>query len=124
MMAIQKKVLVVDDDVFLSKILSSSIVSKGFQVENAYSGQEALDKIKKGHFDLILLDLMLPDKNGFEVLEKMKARKDKTPVVVLSNLAQKKDIDEAMAFGPKRYFVKIDTSIDEISEFADQLLNH
>jgi DNA-binding response OmpR family regulator len=119
-----KKILIAEDDVFLNKILSHSIKDHGFDVETASDGVEALDKLKKDHFDLILLDLMMPKKDGFSVLTELRAAKNKIQAVVLSNLSQKSDIDEAMSLGVKKYFVKVDTSISEVVNFIAKTLTH
>lgn len=111
----KKKILIVEDDQFLHKILAMKIKQGGFNVVSAYDGEGALEKMKEGP-DLILLDLILPQMSGFEVLEEMKLDPNlkKIPVVVLSNLGQEEDVTRAQEFGAQDYLVKANFSIDEV----------
>ena len=108
------KILIAEDDQFLSKVLGTILGDEGFAVEKAFNGEEAIQKIKKDGYKLILLDLIMPKKTGFEVLEEMKKAKIKTPVLVFSNLSQPEDRKEALRLGAKDYFVKSNMSVDEV----------
>lgn len=109
------KILIAEDDPFLNKVMRSTLKDEGFLIETAQNGEEAIHKIKEGAYDVILLDLIMPIKTGFEVLEEVKAKKSKTPILVFSNLSQPADRQEALALGAKEYFVKSDMSIDEVA---------
>lgn len=108
------KILIAEDDPFLSKVMNSTLKDEGFDVDLAHDGGEALEKIAKNKYALILLDLIMPVKNGFEVLGELKTKKSKIPVLVFSNLSQDQDKKEVMSLGAKEYYVKSDISIDEV----------
>ncbi|HAH04011.1 TPA: response regulator [Candidatus Komeilibacteria bacterium] len=104
----QRKILIVEDDGFLIQMYAAKLEMEGFKVVAAVDGEKALRMVKKEEPDLILLDLLLPKKDGFEVLAELKkdqAVKD-IPVVVLSNLGQKEDINRCLALGAKDYLIK------------------
>jgi len=106
MAEVKKKILIVEDDLALSDLLSDKLKSEYFDVTTASDGQQAVDTIIGKTFDLILLDLTMPWFDGFHVLEDMKAKQVKTPVVIMSNLASPDDINKAKALGAVDYFVK------------------
>ena len=110
------KVLLIEDDLFLSKILSSKFKKEGFLIELALDGEEGLKKIKSFMPDIILLDLIMPKKNGFEVLEEIKLN-DKIkniPVIILSNLGQDSDISKGKELGAVDYLIKANFSLKEV----------
>ncbi len=113
-MAKQHKILIAEDDPFLIKVMGTILEDEGFIVERAENGVEAIKKVADDGFSLILLDLVMPKKNGFEVLEEAKKKKVKAPILVFSNLSQPDDKEEALKLGAKDYFVKSDMSIDEV----------
>jgi len=118
------KILVVEDDFFLIKVLQTKLVNEGYQVEIAADGVLALETLKRFTPDLILLDLVMPRKDGFEVLEDISHDKklSKIPVIVLTNLGQESDVERVKVYGVKDYFVKSDISIDEVVEKARKVL--
>ncbi|MBU1037022.1 response regulator [Patescibacteria group bacterium] len=102
------KILIVEDDGFLLQMYVAKLELEGYQIIVATDGEKGMRVIKKEHPDLILLDLLLPKKDGFKVLEEMKndsAIKD-IPVLVLTNLGQKEDIERCFALGAKDYLIK------------------
>ena len=112
------KVLLVEDDPFLSSLLKNRLQKEGLEVTLAKDGEEALNSLKSGKPDLILLDLILPKKSGFEVMEEMRAdpqmQFQELPIIIISNLGQPEDISRGQALGAIEYFVKAKTSIDEL----------
>ncbi|MBI1975552.1 MAG: response regulator [Candidatus Vogelbacteria bacterium] len=109
-------VLVIEDDTFLRELLVEKLKTEGFIVEGATDGKESSSILEKSVPDLIILDLILPDINGFEILEKIK-KEPKTaeiPVIVLTNLDQKEDIDRAMSSGAIDFMIKANFSLSEI----------
>ena len=104
----KKKVLLVEDDSFLADIYLTSLEKSGIKTIHAKDGNEALLKIEKGGFDLLLLDLLLPKIDGFEILEKIKNNPatQKIPVVVLSNLMDTEKIKKVKSLGAKEYLLK------------------
>ena len=114
------KVLLVEDDPFLSSLLKNRLQKEGLEVTLARDGEEALNSLKSGKPDLILLDLILPKKSGFEVMEEMRSdpqmQFQELPIIIISNLGQPEDISRGQALGAIEYFVKAKTSIDELVE--------
>lgn len=100
------KILIIEDDNFLLEMLAKTSIAEGLDIEIAVNGEEGLEKIESGKFDLILLDLVLPKMHGFEVLTKLKEDNNPTPVIVLSNLFDQESIDKATALGAKDYIIK------------------
>lgn len=109
-------VLVVEDDTFLRELLVEKLSSEGFKVLSATDGKECQTILEKQLPHLIILDLILPDINGFEILEQIKKapRTQAIPVIVLSNLDQKEDIDRAMSGGAIDFMIKANFSLSEI----------
>lgn len=110
------EVLIVEDDVFLRKILATKFDKEGFDVRAAANGEEALNMIEDKVPSLILLDLIMPKVSGFDVLNEIRAD-DKTkdlPVVVLSNLGQEEDRERVMKLGALCFLSKADNSINHI----------
>ena len=112
------KILIVEDEKALSEVLSDEFESHDFKVEVAEDGEEALEKVKSFGPDLILLDLLLPKKDGFEVLETIKAdqKLKAIPVIILSNLGQDEEIKRGLLLGAKDYFVKTQHPLKEVVE--------
>ncbi len=112
----RKKILIVEDDQFLSKMLGKMLEAHGYEAVFAINGKEGLMKASKGEVDLILLDIMLPDIDGFDLLETIK-RDDKIkkiPVIIISNLGQSDDIQQGKKMGAIDYLVKSDLSLEEV----------
>ena len=114
----QSKVLVIEDDQRINKVYTVKLSVEGIKVATAIDGEEGLRKVYSELPDLIILDLMLPKKSGFEILKEIKAdsRVKHIPVLILSNLAQEKEIDEGMALGADGYIVKSNISIQQVVE--------
>lgn len=112
--------MIVEDDEHISKVYEIKIAKEGFATSLAVDGEEAVAKITAEKPDLILLDLMLPKKDGFGVLEEIKKNPElvNIPVIILSNLGQKSDQDRALALGANEYLVKVDYSIQEVIDKA------
>jgi len=110
------KILVVEDDKFLRELLVRKLYSEGFTVESAIDATGAFDILKRFTPSIILLDLILPGIDGFEILSRIK--KDDAlaavPVIILSNLGQKEDIERAMSLGAIDFMVKANFTLDEI----------
>jgi len=120
-----KKDLIIEDDKFLRELLGKKLSSLSYNPILAIDGEEGLEKIKKEKPDVVLLDLMLPGMNGFEVLEK--AKKDPTisniPVIILSNLGQSEDIEKGLRLGAKDFLVKAHFTPQEIVNKLQLVLN-
>jgi two-component system alkaline phosphatase synthesis response regulator PhoP len=109
-------VLVIEDDKFLQKILLTKLSKEGFDVQGASDGEEGLKMAIAGKPTIVLLDLILPKVNGFEVLTEMKTnpKVKNVPVIVLSNLSQDEDKKRADDLGAIDFMVKADLSINDV----------
>lgn len=119
-----KKILIVEDDRFLRELMARKLREGGFEVIEAGDGEEGLKKIKETKPDLVLLDLILPSIDGFEVLSRKKEDPEieKIPVIVLSNLGQREDIEKGLALGAIDYMVKAHFTPSEIIEKVKNIL--
>ncbi|MDO8260433.1 MAG: response regulator [Candidatus Magasanikbacteria bacterium] len=120
--AVKKRVLIVEDERPMARALEIKLNNSGFEAKVASDGQYALDMLAVEKFDIILLDLVTPRKDGFDVLEELKNRGDKTPVIISSNLSQPEDIDRAKKLGARDYFVKSNTPISKVVEHVADVL--
>lgn len=111
-----KKILVAEDDTFLASAYRVKLAKAGFEPIIARDGNEALEAVKKELPDCILLDLVMPVKDGFSVLEALKKdeKTKKIPVIVASNLGQKEDMDRAMSLGASAFVIKSNMSLEEL----------
>ncbi len=116
-------ILVVEDDYFLRNLLLHKIEQEKLPFDTAVNGSEALEKIKAKIPAVIILDLVLPDTDGFEVLEKIKKQPDtkNIPVIVVSNLGQKDEIERCLKLGANDYLIKANFTpkeiVDKIREY-------
>lgn len=113
-----KKILFIEDEPALQKALGDFLAGAGFEVLAAYDGATGLELAKKEAPDLILLDLILPKKNGFDVLLDLKrdAATSVVPVIVLTNLESAEDIDRVLEAGAVAYLVKTNYRLEEVLE--------
>jgi DNA-binding response OmpR family regulator len=111
-----KKILLIEDDKFLRELMNKKLLTLGFDVVSAADGESGLVMIKETKPDVVLLDLILPGINGFEVLEKAKQDPEiaNIPIVILSNLGQGEDIEKGLALGAKDFLVKAHFTPQEI----------
>ncbi|MFA6407515.1 MAG: response regulator [Candidatus Paceibacterota bacterium] len=110
------RILIVEDEQALAKVLEEKLIKSGFEVKIAGDGEAALYAAGVFKPEMILLDLILPKKDGFEVLKELKASPTLAtiPVIVLSNLGEDENLKKAFALGAKDYFVKSQHPINEI----------
>lgn len=120
----KKKILLVEDDRFLSEMYAKKLTESGFNVEVAYEGREGSNKIKEFAPDLILLDIVLPKMDGFEILQKIK--KDESLknilVIVLTNLGQKEEVERGLGLGANDYIIKAHFTPTEVVAKVKRLL--
>ncbi len=109
-----KKILIVEDEKPIRQALELKLSKAGFSITPVSNGKDAISKVSKQKFDLILLDLMMPEMNGYEVLAQLKNLNIKTPVIILSNLGQEEDIKKAKEYGAEDYCIKSNTPISSI----------
>lgn len=119
-----KKILIIEDEKDLADVLGEKLARHGYQVIYAREGEEGLAKIKKDKPDLVLLDILMPKKNGLEVLQTMnKEGLMSVPVMVISNSGQPVEIEEVLKLGAKDYLVKTEFDPDEVIAKVAKLLN-
>ena len=121
-----KKILFIEDEESLQRAMGSMLEQKKMQILKALNGEDGLNIAKKETPDLILLDLILPKKNGFEVLGELKkdpATKD-IPIIVLTNLEGSSDIERALALGATTYLVKANYALEDIMMKIESVLEH
>jgi DNA-binding response OmpR family regulator len=118
----KKKILIIEDEKPLAKALELKLNNNGYQAITVFNGEEALSLLKKEKFDLMLLDLVMPKMDGFGVLKKLQAMKNKTPVIILSNLSQEEDAKKTMELGAVDYFIKSDTPLAQVVESIKKYL--
>lgn len=111
-------ILLIEDDEFIRSLLGDKFRSAGYEVKEARDGKEGLEKLKQEKPDVVLLDLLMPVMDGFEVLKTIRQDKElaSLPVIVLSNVDQKTDLDRAMALGATDYLIKVYNTPEEIVE--------
>jgi len=119
-----KRILLAEDDRFLRRAAEAALKRAGFTVLAAADGEEALRMARAEKPDLVLLDLIMPKLQGFEVLKALKADPGTAtiPVVVLSNLGQDGDVQRALEGGAVAYLVKANLSLDELVSRARETL--
>lgn len=112
----KRSILIVDDDKFLLDMYALKFNERGFQVLTALSSEDALISLKEHKPDVILLDIVMPGMDGFELLKKVKEEHitDNSLTIVLSNLGQESDIDRAKQIGANGYIVKASATPGEI----------
>jgi DNA-binding response OmpR family regulator len=120
------KILLVEDDPFLREICGKKLAKEGYAVYEAIDGLLALEIVKKVLPQIVLLDVILPNMDGFDVLKKIRADEQKevatVPIIMLSNLGQEDDIKRAMAAGANDYLVKAHFTTDEIADRVKTVL--
>ena len=111
-------ILVIEDDKFLRELMVQKLIREGFNISEAVDGEEGLRKIKEEKPVLVLLDLILPGMDGFEVLSRMKQDQEisQTPVIILSNLGQREDVERGLKLGATDYLIKAHFTPGEIIE--------
>ena len=118
------KILLVEDDKVLSEMYSARLESEGYDFKHAINGKEAIRVIHEWKPDLILLDIMMPEMNGLEVLHYLKSepKTEEIPVFILTALSQSKDREAGLAAGADDYIVKSDLMPKEIIEKVNDIL--
>jgi DNA-binding response OmpR family regulator len=119
------KILIVEDDKFLRELIAKKLKNEGFDVVEAVDGEEGLKKIKEERPDLVLLDLILPGIDGFEVLARVKEDPNlaQIPVIILSNLGQREEVERGLKLGARDYLIKAHFTPGEIVEKIKNILS-
>jgi DNA-binding response OmpR family regulator len=120
-----KEILLVEDDPFLLDIYTTKLNDYGFSVETASDGREGLKKLKEKKFELLILDIVLPNVDGWEVLKEIskdeELKKD-LKIFILSNLGQKEEVERGFKMGIVKYFIKAHYTPTEVAEEIKKVL--
>ncbi len=110
------QVLIVEDDEFLAKMMARMLEAEGIACALASTGKEGLRRARQTKPRLIILDVILPDLDGFALLSKLKSdpATRHTPILIVSNLGQEEDVQQGLSLGAKDYIVKSDLSLDAV----------
>lgn len=119
-----KKILLIEDEMRLHKIFEDVFKQNGLELISAYDGALGLKAAEENYPDLIITDIILPKKNGFEVLKEIKSnpKLEKIPVVVLTNLEESKDVEKMLSLGAYTYLVKANYSVNDILRKIKEIL--
>lgn len=119
-----KKILIIEDDKFLRELIAKKLVKDGYDTVEAIDGEEGVKKVREEKPDLILLDLILPGIDGFEVLARIKedTAVSRIPVIILSNLGQREDVERGLELGAADYLIKAHFTPGEIIEKIREIL--
>jgi DNA-binding response OmpR family regulator len=120
-----KKLLIIEDDIVLQNALGEYLSTEGFEISSAEDGEIGIQKALSEKPDLILLDIVLPKKDGYEVLEKVRSNDDtrNIPIVLLTNLGSIADVEKALELGATTYLVKADYKLEEVTAKVKEILN-
>ncbi len=121
-----QKILVVEDDLFLRELYTDILSAEGYKVEGAQDGEEALQKMKVGGYDLVLLDIIMPKMDGLTVMRQMQSSPPQNPnkcVVFLTNLDKDEEIKTALQLG-NGYLIKSQITpgslVEEVKKYLEQ----
>ena len=119
-----KSILLVEDDPFLADIYITKLKSSGFDAEVVSNGEDCLSRAAEKNFDLVILDIVLPKMDGWEILKKIKeTEKIKSlPVIVLSNLGQRAEVEKGLKMGAVKYLIKAHYAPSEVVEEIKKVL--
>ena len=117
-----KKILIAEDEKPMARAMQMKLQKAGFEALTVHDGAAAVEAATQTAYDLILLDLIMPKKDGFTVLEELQKAGNKAPIFVLTNLSQPEDNARTQALGAKQFIVKSNTPILEIVEMIQKEL--
>ncbi|MEK7481002.1 MAG: response regulator [Patescibacteria group bacterium] len=119
-----KKILIVEDDPGLLESFQKAFSGRPYELIQAMDGEQGLARMRAEKPDMVLLDLLLPKKHGFEVLEEMRndAALKQMPVMVLTNLENAEDVEKALELGATTYLVKANYTLEEIAQKVEEVL--
>ncbi len=122
----RKRILIVEDDQFLREFYQELLQTEGYSIDLAPDGEMASQKLSQGGYDLVMLDIMLPKKDGLQILKDLKTNPPKQTIgsiVVLTNLGQDAIIKQAFTYGAAGYIVKSAMNPDQILDEINNYLN-
>ncbi len=119
---ILKKILIIEDEKPIARALHLALTEGGFAVQVVLNGEDALALLKTDVFDLILLDLVMPKFDGYQILEFLKETNKNIPVIVMTNLTREEDKKRVYEFGVKDFLVKAEVPIAAVVQRVKHLL--
>lgn len=119
----KKRILIAEDEKPMARALRLKLEREGFDVDIVANGEEALAFIKQNEYALFILDLVMPKKDGFSVLEELKRSNNTKPIIVASNLGQEEDLARAKKLGVQEFLVKSNTSLQTIVQTVKKMLS-
>ena len=122
----KKKILIIEDDEILSKTLRDFLSADGFEVAIASNGETGLKIAEEKNPDLIVLDIILPKKDGYEVIKELKKKSGgakNIPIILLTNLGSFADVEKALKLGATTYLTKTDYSLEDVAKKIKETLN-
>jgi DNA-binding response OmpR family regulator len=119
----KKKIIIAEDEKPMAHAMQLKLQREGFTVDLAGNGEEALAKVKKDAYDLLILDLVMPKMNGFDVLAALAKEAKRLKIIVASNLSQEQDSKKAKELGADDYFVKSNTPLVDLVARVRQILS-
>lgn len=108
------RILVIEDEHAMANALRSKLSRAGFMTNIVTDGKKAIEELQTNSYDLILLDILMPAVDGWDVLKKISENKINTPVIITSNLSREEDIVKAKELGAEDFWVKSDTTLSDI----------
>lgn len=115
-------ILIAEDEVPLARAMEMVLQQAGFDITVVSNGNDVLAKLEGPHtFDLIVLDILMPQKNGLQVLEELVRNGVTTPVIIASNLSREDEITEAKRLGAAEYFIKSETSLHTLVDLVNKV---
>jgi DNA-binding response OmpR family regulator len=118
-----KQILIIEDEPSLANALKLKLYSEQYVVDVAENGKIGVEKLKAKQYDLVLLDLILPELDGFGVLQEVQGWQTKPPIVVLSNLSQEEDKERVKSLGAIDFFVKSDIELFKLVDYINNFFN-
>lgn len=117
-----KKILIIEDELILAEALKEKLTNIGYETEAVYDGESGLQKIKEKKPDLLILDILLPGINGYQVLEQLKKESITLPILVVSNSGQPVEIEKAKLWGVNDFVIKVNFSLKDVEEKVKNLI--
>lgn len=123
--ASQKKILIVDDEKDMREVLEEKFITCGFSVVSAENGKEGLEKSLEEHPEVILLDIMMPEMDGIEMLSRLRQDQwgQNVPVILLTNISDMRKIEEAQKMGIQEYMLKAEWKMAQIVDRVKEIVN-
>lgn len=120
----KKRILIIEDDPSLQKILQEFLGADGFGTIEAMDGEKGADLARSEKPDIILLDIILPKKDGYEVLKELKENQEtkNIPIILLTNLGSPADVERALKLGATTYLTKADYKLEEVAKKIKEIL--